>query len=53
MPEEITVTFVQETWTGITKEECGFENKHNRLLFLLKGNKNQLTKKVETIVVIF
>ena len=43
--EQITVTSIQETWTGITTEECEFENKHDGFLFLLKGNKKPTNQK--------
>jgi len=35
---DVTVTCLQETWTGVTQAESEFENRKNGFLFLLKGN---------------
>ena len=47
--QEIHVTCLQETWTGVSPEETEFEDRHDGFLFLLKGNKK--TRRAGTDVV--
>ena len=35
---DVTVTCLQETWTGTTQKDSEFEDRRNGFLFLLKGN---------------